>query len=193
MPDDQTMAKERQRRHARTRRRALGLDPTTTGVRAADHFPVADLVRFAPGVVVAGYRPRGTEVDPRPILQRLETLGARVVLPVVVAAGSPLVFRDAGPWEDHLPDAAGVLAPPASRVERRPDLLIVPLLAFDRLGGRLGQGGGFYDRTLASLRASGPVRAIGLAFAGQEVPRLDLAPHDERLDAILTEMGYIEV
>ena len=75
-----------------------------------------------------------------------------------------------------------------------PDLIIAPLLAFDRAGGRLGQGGGHYDRTIAALRARGPLFVIGLAYAGQEieaVPRMK--PHDQRLDAILTEIGYIEV
>jgi 5-formyltetrahydrofolate cyclo-ligase len=71
--------------------------------------------------------------------------------------------------------------------------VICPLLAFDRRGGRLGQGGGFYDRTLANLRACKPVFALGLAYAGQEVDGLLIEPHDERLDAILTEKGYIEV
>ena len=71
-----------------------------------------------------------------------------------------------------------------------PRLVICPLLAFDRAGGRLGQGGGHYDRTLAVLRAQGPVFVLGLAYAGQEVAALDLEPHDQRLDAILTETGY---
>ena len=68
--------------------------------------------------------------------------------------------------------------------------MIAPLLAFDRLGGRLGQGGGHYDRTLAGLRRTGPVFVLGLAYAGQEVDRLDLEPHDQKLDAVLTEAGY---
>ena len=193
MTDDLTLAKETLRRRARARRRALALDPAVAGARAADHFPVAPFAASAADLVVAGYRPRGMEIDPGPLLLRLEKVGATVVLPVVLAAGAALAFREAGAWDDHRPDAGGILAPGDHLAARRPDLLIVPLLAFDRRGGRLGQGGGFYDRTLAALRASGPVRAIGLAYAGQEVPSLDLAPHDERLDAILTEMGYSEV
>ncbi len=190
MTDDLTLAKETLRRRARARRRALALDPTVAGARAADHFPLS---APAAGLVVAGYRPRGTEIDPGPLTRRFEALGARVVLPVVIGPGAPLAFRDEGAWDAHRPDAGGVLAPPDHLDEQRPDLLIVPLLAFDRRGGRLGQGGGYYDRTLEALRAVGSVRAIGLAFAGQEVAGLDLAPHDQTLDAILTEMGYIEV
>jgi len=188
--DDLVLAKETLRRRARARRRALTVDPTAAGVRAVDHFP---LPASASGLVVAGYRPYGTEIDPEPLMRRLETLGARLVLPVVIAPGAPLAFRDAGAWSEHRLDAGGILAPPDHLAERRPDLLIVPLLAFDRRGGRLGQGGGYYDRTLAALRAAGPVRAVGLAFAGQEVAGLDLAPHDQTLDAILTELGYTEV
>jgi 5-formyltetrahydrofolate cyclo-ligase len=75
----------------------------------------------------------------------------------------------------------------------RPDLVIAPLLAFDRAGGRIGQGGGHYDRTIAALRTQGPLFVIGLAFAGQEVAELPHEPHDQRLDAILTETAYIEV
>jgi len=80
---------------------------------------------------------------------------------------------------DHLPG-----------LRRRPDLVITPLVGFDRFGGRLGQGGGHYDQALASLRRTGPVFVLGLAFAGQEVDRLALEPHDQTLDAILTEAGY---
>ena len=193
MTDDLILAQETLRRRARARRRALALDPGVAGARAADHFPLEALDAPVAGLVVAGYRPRGTEIDSGPLMRRFEALGALMVLPVVAAVDAPLVFREVGAWEDHRLDAAGIRAPPDHNAEWRPDLLIVPLLAFDRSGGRLGQGGGYYDRTLAALRAVGPVRAVGLAFAGQEVRRLDLAPHDERLDAILTEMGYTEV
>jgi 5-formyltetrahydrofolate cyclo-ligase len=74
-----------------------------------------------------------------------------------------------------------------------PDLVIAPLLAFDRKGGRLGQGAGHYDRTLANLRALKPVFVLGLGYAGQEVAEIPLEAHDQRLDAILTETEYIEV
>ena len=86
-------------------------------------------------------------------------------------------------------DAAGVPAPGPDAPELTPDLVVVPLLAFDGAGARLGQGGGYYDRTLAALRAAGPVVALGLAYAGQEVARLPVEAHDQRLDAVLTEAG----
>jgi 5-formyltetrahydrofolate cyclo-ligase len=91
------------------------------------------------------------------------------------------------------PDAFGVPAPQPVMPAMTPELVIAPVLGFDRRGGRLGQGGGHYDRTLANLRARAPVFVIGLAFSGQEVSELPLEPHDQRLDAILTETEYIEV
>ena len=105
----------------------------------------------------------------------------------------PLDFR-AYDFGDRLaPDAYNIASPTAAAPVVRPDLVITPLLAFDRRGGRMGQGGGHYDRTLARLRAHGPVFVLGLAHAGQEVAEIPAEPHDQRLDAILTEKGYIEV
>jgi 5-formyltetrahydrofolate cyclo-ligase len=125
--------------------------------------------------IVAGYQRMGFELDPAPILSRFATVGAIIVLPIVGRENDPLTFATT--------DAAAVT----------PDLIIAPLLAFDRAGGRLGQGGGHYDRTIAALRARGPLFVIGLAYAGQEIDAVPHEPHDQRLDAILTEIGYIEV
>ena len=91
------------------------------------------------------------------------------------------------------PDSLGVPSPLRSASVAHPDLIVVPLLAFDRRGGRLGQGGGFYDRTLAALRRDRPVFALGLAYAGQELDEVPTDPHDQRLDAILTETEFIPV
>jgi 5-formyltetrahydrofolate cyclo-ligase len=126
--------------------------------------------------VVAGYEPIGSELDPRPLLASLAAYGALVILPVVVGPDAPLDFERT--------DRSGAVTP---------DLIIAPLLAFDRAGGRLGQGGGHYDRTIEALRALGPLFVIGLAYAGQEIAAVPREPHDQPLDAILTEIGYIEV
>ncbi|HUF44987.1 MAG TPA: 5-formyltetrahydrofolate cyclo-ligase, partial [Aestuariivirgaceae bacterium] len=110
-------------------------------------------------------------------------------LPVVVARGQPLVFRA---WAPGNPTVAGIWSIPVpleSAPELEPDVLIVPMLAFDGEGYRLGYGGGFYDRTLARLRAIKPVVAVGAAFAGQEVAQVPRGPHDEPLDWIVTEHG----
>jgi 5-formyltetrahydrofolate cyclo-ligase len=106
---------------------------------------------------------------------------------------SPLVFRLWQPGEPLIPDAFGILSPPASSPQVLPNLVITPLLAFDRKGGRLGQGAGHYDRTLANLRRQRPVFVLGVAFAEQEVTQVPTDRHDEKLDAIVTETEYIEV
>jgi len=92
-----------------------------------------------------------------------------------------------------VPDAFGIPAPPPVAEEVLPNLVITPLLAFDRKGGRLGQGAGHYDRTLKNLKAQRAVFVLGLAYAGQELKAVPMAAHDQRLDAILTETAYIEV
>ena len=142
-------------------------------MKAAAHLSPNCLPDFS---VVAGYEPIGSELDPRPLLASLAAYGALVTLPVVVGPDAPLEFERT--------DRSGAATP---------DLIIAPLLAFDRAGGRLGQGGGHYDRTIAALRARGSVFVIGLAYAGQEVAAVPREAHDQRLDAILTELGYIEI
>ena len=114
-------------------------------------------------------------------------------MPTAVGPDAPLIYRAWAEGDLLVPDAAGVPAPTPAAQLVTPDLVIVPVLAFDRTGGRLGQGGGHFDRTLGMLRAAGEVLVVGLAFAGQEVESLPLEPHDQRLDAILTEAGYFGV
>ena len=170
------------------------------GVRrelARERPGVADLAAAAfaasgapvPGVA-AVYNAQGSELDAWPLAQALREAGATVALPVATAADAPLVFRQVREGDLYAPDVAGVPGPAAGAPIVRPGLVVVPLLAFDRFGGRLGQGGGYYDRTLGALRASGPpVMALGLAYAGQEVDRVPLGAHDARLDGVLTELG----
>jgi 5-formyltetrahydrofolate cyclo-ligase len=173
----------------RLRRRLAAAAPGAAG-RAAAHLPVARLPALA---CVAGYHPTGSEMDPTAVCARLATLGAALALPVAIHPDEPLVFRTWNEGDLLIGDAAGVPSPGPSAAAVRPNIVITPLLAFDRAGGRLGQGGGHYDRTLAALRASGPVFVLGLAYAGQELPEIPMEAHDQRLDAILTEIGYIEV
>ncbi len=136
---------------------------------------------------VAGYWPLGSELDVRPVLLHLHGLGRSVALPVSGPRGQALTFRD---WDPALPLAAGrygIHEPGADRPEVAPAVLLVPMLAFDRTGHRLGYGAGYYDRTLDALRAVRPVLAVGVAFAAQEVEAVPCADHDERLDWIVTE------
>jgi 5-formyltetrahydrofolate cyclo-ligase len=175
------------RRLMRVRRAHLARANPEAARQAAALLPEAIIASTG---IVAGYRPHGDEIDPWPVLERFVAAGAQLALPAVAARGEPLVFRSWRHGEALAPDALGIAAPLASHAEVRPDLVIAPLVAFDRRGGRLGQGGGYFDRTLAALRASGPVFVVGLAFAGQEVGDVGVEAHDQRLDAILTERAY---
>lgn len=143
--------------------------------------------------MVALFWSTGDEMDTGPLIAGLAQTGRSCCLPVVVGKGMALRFRTYAPGDRLEACAFGVPAPLATEPYVEPDVLIVPLAAFDRAGGRIGYGGGFYDRTLAQLRAKGPVRAFGYAFSVQEVAHIPLGPHDERLDAIITERGVIEV
>jgi 5-formyltetrahydrofolate cyclo-ligase len=152
---------------------------------AAAHLAAA----LAPhaGRVLAGYLPIRTEIDPTPAMA---AHAGPVCVPVVTGAGQPLAFRAWAPGAAVEPAGLGVSVPIAGDW-LTPAVLIVPMLAFDRRGYRLGYGGGFYDRTLAALRATGPVTAIGFAFAAQEVPEVPSDATDARLDAIVTEAGPV--
>jgi 5-formyltetrahydrofolate cyclo-ligase len=139
---------------------------------------------------VAGYWPIRGEIDPRPILLALSHSGVALALPVIVA--DDLVFRAWQPWQPLVPAGGfGTLGPPPGAASVTPRILLVPLAAFDRSGARLGYGKGYYDRAIARLGVPGPVTTIGLAFACQEVAQVPTAPHDRRLDAIVTERETI--
>jgi 5-formyltetrahydrofolate cyclo-ligase len=174
------------------RRRLLDETPDAAS-RAARKLPVSRFSRFS---IVGAYCAQGTELDPGPILQAILELGqgrTQAALPVAAAKDAALHFRLWRPEDPLKPDLYGIPSPLASAPEVLPNLLITPLLAFDRHGGRLGQGGGHYDRTLANLRRQRPVFVLGVAFAGQELAAVPMGPHDQRLDAIVTETEYIEV
>lgn len=174
------------------RRRLLDENPDAAA-RAARRLPVSRFGRFS---IVGAYCAQGTELDPGPILRAILELNpghAQAALPVAVDKTSALHFRLWRPEDPLKPDAYGIPSPTASAPDVLPNLLITPLLAFDRRGGRLGQGGGHYDRTLKALRRQRPVFVLGVAFAGQEVHQVPTDAHDQRLDAIVTETEYIEV
>lgn len=145
---------------------------------------------------LALYWPVRGEVDPRGLAGSEVLEGVTLALPVVAGRDAALSFRS---WKPGVPMEAGAFGidVPASGVEVRPDVVLVPLLGFDRAGYRLGQGGGFYDRTLESLRKSGgsceAVLAVGLAFSFQECFNLPHEPHDQRLDRVVTELDMIVI
>ncbi|MCH8001431.1 MAG: 5-formyltetrahydrofolate cyclo-ligase [Proteobacteria bacterium] len=145
------------------------------------------------GCVVSAYWPIGSEVDPRPLMHRLHEDGHPIALPVVVARGRPLVFRAWRSGDPLEPAGLGTREPLADRPELTPRVLIVPLLAFDRAGYRLGYGGGFYDRTLTGLRRAGETLAVGVAYAAQEVAEVPHDGDDQPLDWLVTEAEAIEI
>jgi 5-formyltetrahydrofolate cyclo-ligase len=146
---------------------------------------LADVLSAHQGKALAGYMPMRTEIDPLPAMSAHQGV---VGVPVIMAAATPLKFREWGPGVAMVAGDFGALIP-AEGAWVTPQVVIVPLLAFDPRGFRLGYGGGFYDRTLQGLRAKGPVLAIGFAFAAQEVDAVPTDDFDQRLDLIVTEAG----
>jgi 5-formyltetrahydrofolate cyclo-ligase len=178
------------RRAAMARRDALPPDE-----RKAAALAIAERglpVEIVPGTVVSGFSPLKSEISPLPLLRRVADAGASLALPVIVGRGQPLVMRA---WSFGAPLVSGVWGihePSADAPELFPDILIVPLLAFDRRGHRIGYGAGYYDMTISRLRAMKPVTAIGIAFAAQEITAVPATPRDARLDLVLTERGTID-
>jgi 5-formyltetrahydrofolate cyclo-ligase len=186
--------KQRERRAAAERRAQAFAALPNAGQDLARHFH--DSVRLPRGAAVSGYWPLAGELDIRPLLHQIHEQGHPIGLPVVKGKGQPLLFRRWSPGMALVQGSFKVLTPPDGAPEIEPDVLLVPLLAFDRAGFRLGYGGGFYDRTLEKRRHEahsghpvprGPVWAIGMAFAAQESENLPRGPFDQALDWIVTE------
>ncbi len=179
------------------RARALAKREKITGEAAAAFAlrlaqeGLALAARLRPAVASA-YFPLGKEASTLPLLEQLAAAGIKTALPVTGKRGSPLVFRFWRPGEPTVNGKMGISEPLPSAAEAEPDLLFVPLAAFDRKGRRLGYGAGFYDLTLAKLRAKKPVCAAGVAFAAQEWPEIPAEAHDEHLDYVLTERELID-
>ena len=177
------------RGEALTRRDALPPEQRAAAAEAiaARPFPV-DVA----GKIVSGFMPLKSELNPVPLMRRLAEAGARLALPAIVGRGHPLAMRaysfgdalDRGQW--------GIREPKPEAAEVAPDILLVPLAAFDRAGHRIGYGAGYYDMTIAALRAKKPLAAVGLAFAAQEIAEVPASPRDERLDLMLTEREIID-
>ncbi len=142
---------------------------------------------LAAGTVVAGYAPIRGEFDPMPLLRKLADAGASLALPVIAGRERPLQFRGFTIGEALEPGPFGIGQPAATSAELVPDILLVPLVAFDRSGHRIGYGAGYYDRTIEVLRGLKRTIAIGVAFAVQEIDAVPALPHDALLDYVLTE------
>jgi len=148
-------------------------------------------VDVTPGVIVSGFMPMKTEINPLPLLRKLADAGAQLALPAIAGRGKPLIMRA---WRFGAPLKAGqwgIREPTADAPEVAPDVLIVPLACFDRAGHRIGYGAGYYDMTINALRAKKKVVAVGIAFAAQEIARVPATERDQRLDFVLTEKELI--
>lgn len=184
---DDAAAKADMRRAARrVRSAAAAANPTAASSLAGIAF---EGLNAAPGTVVAGYCPIGSEIDPMPLLELLARSNARA-LPCL-EEGRALTFRLWSPDMVLTPGRYGIPSPPLDSPSVLPDIVLVPLLAFDRRGHRLGYGGGHYDATLAALRAHRRVDAVGLAYEAQEIDRVPDDGWDQVLDAVATERRFM--
>jgi 5-formyltetrahydrofolate cyclo-ligase len=182
-----TARKQAMREDALARRVALRAAVPDAAERMARNF-VAE-VPLPDQAVVSAFVAIGEETDPAPLIELLRANGHRIALPRVVKRGEKLAFHLYEPGATLIPGVFGLSQPGKGWPEAIPDVLVVPLLAFDSRGMRLGYGGGFYDRTLADLRASRDILAVGFAFAGQEVQDVPHRESDEALDWVVTETG----
>jgi 5-formyltetrahydrofolate cyclo-ligase len=165
-------------------------DALSEGQRAAAAAAVAERglpIEILPNMIVSGYAPIRSEIDPMPLMLKLAAQGARLALPTVTARGQSLSFRAWSAGNKMVLGPLGILEPSPAAAELIPDVMLVPLAAFDRLGHRIGYGAGHYDRSLAHLRKSNAITAIGIAFAAQEIEAVPALSHDVPLDYVLTE------
>jgi 5-formyltetrahydrofolate cyclo-ligase len=168
------------------------LDPASrieAALTLADTFPL-DTIPVA-GKIVSGFLPIRSEIDVRPLMDRLRRAGARLALPAFPDRKGPMIFRDLVRGAELVPMGFGTYGPGPEAAEVHPDILLTPLAAFDARGNRIGYGKGHYDQALARLDALARRIAVGVAFACQEVDAVPHEPHDRRLDFLLTEKGFV--
>ncbi|MEO1248925.1 MAG: 5-formyltetrahydrofolate cyclo-ligase [Pseudomonadota bacterium] len=173
---------------ARAKRAGAHRSVGSIGVRLADNFMDWAKKSLPMDRAVSGYHPIGNEADVMPLLAALAKRGQPLCLPTTVGRDKPLIFRSWSPGEPLVSGAHDILEPAESAPALDPDLLLIPLLAFDLAGGRLGYGAGHYDRTLAGLADRPPLK-VGVAYAGQRFDAVPMEETDQFLDAVLTEYG----
>jgi 5-formyltetrahydrofolate cyclo-ligase len=155
---------------------------------AARPFPL----ELPSGTIVSGYMPMKSEINPLPLMRKLAAAGARLALPAIAGRGKPLNMRAYAFGDEFASGQWGIREPRADAPAVEPDILLVPLAAFDRSGHRVGYGAGYYDLTILRLRGIKPVMAVGIAYAAQEVEKIPATPRDARLDLVLTEREVID-
>ena len=182
--------KARLREQAFARRDALLANERAAAAEAiaARPFPVT----ITTGMIVSGFSPMKTEINPLPLMRKAAQLGARLALPAIAGRGRPLIMRAYAFGDELARGQWGIREPKAEAPEVAPDILIVPLAAFDRAGHRIGYGAGYYDVTINAMRAKKKVIAMGIAFAAQEIASVPATERDARLDFVLTEREVID-
>lgn len=191
--DPMTLIEEKQaarKAASKVRKDAAANDGGAASMEIYSHLQSAGILKA--GQIVSGFLPIGSEIDTRPILVVLREMGLIICLPCVEAEDAPLTFREWYPDDELVKEKFGTMAPAKSAREVDPDIILSPMLAFDRAGYRLGYGGGFYDRSLEKLRKIKQVTAIGVAYAAQEVASVPRDTFDQPLDMILTEKEVIK-
>lgn len=174
---------------SKVRKDAAAIDGGAASMEILGHLQLTGILKA--GQIVSGFLPIGSEIDTRPILVVLREMGLIISLPCVEAENAPLTFREWHPDDVLVKEKFGTMAPANTANEVDPDIILSPMLAFDRAGFRLGYGGGFYDRSLEKLRKEKPVIAIGVSYAAQEVNTVPRDTFDQPLDMILTEKEVI--
>ena len=172
------------------RKSAFELHGSEASRRIAAHG--LDFLGAAPGAIVSGFAAVRDEINPAPLMRKLADAGAKLALPAIAGRGKPLIMRA---WIFGEPLAFGqwgIREPVPEAPQVAPDILIVPLAAFDRAGHRIGYGAGYYDMTMNALRAKKKITAIGIAFAAQEIQSIPATERDARLDLVLTEREVID-
>jgi 5-formyltetrahydrofolate cyclo-ligase len=183
-------AKSELRQQALARRERLPADRRAAAAQAIAEGKLP--IDVSPGTVVSGYSPLKSEISPLPLMRCFAQAGAQLALPVVAGRGQALIMRKWSFGEPLESGVWGIREPTPRSPEVFPDVLIVPLLAFDRRGHRIGYGAGYYDMTITRLRGRKAVIALGIAFAVQEIEEVPSTPRDAPLDLVLTEHGVID-
>ena len=183
-------AKAAIRREALARRDALPAEMRAAAAQAIAERPLP--LAVAADAIVSGFMPLKSEINPIPLMRRLAGAGAQLALPAVAGRGQPLNMRAFSFGQPLVSGVWGIREPGPDAPEVFPDIVIVPLLAFDRSGHRVGYGAGYYDMTITRLRARKPIVAVGIAFAVQEISRVPATARDAPLDLVLTEHEVID-
>jgi len=181
------------RHKAKMVRKALGDDFTARGAALRLTQWAEELHAMAGGGAVAGYYPKGSEIDILPLMDRLRRLGNPIALPVMTGPERPMEFRLWLPERDLHSGPFGIKEPGSDADVVRPSLVLAPMLAFDRQGRRLGYGGGYYDRTLDSLIGEPQVLVVGVAYAAQEIAHVPHEAHDHVMSIVITETELIRL